>query len=314
MLHITNGDSAATSLRAIGLDGEVLPWRDPMHHGPFCHTGELSACSRLRSRYLTGQDDAFQERDAHVLAGGKHEEIVLWFEHDLLDQLQLLQLLDVFGRAVHRPRRISLIAIGRFPGIEPFRGLGQLNARQLASLYPQRQAVEERHFARGRRVWAQFVAKDPTALVQSAFDGDETLAFLQAALQRHLQEFPWRHDGLTRSERQLLRLIQQGVTRPQQLFVDNMALEQALYIGDLYTFRCLDELASEPSPLIAWQGDRHKDLAGCRVSLTAAGAAVLAGEAPPATQRRRDQWLGGVHLLTGENEWFWDEATRTLIP
>jgi hypothetical protein len=34
MLFITNGDSAAGRLRASGLAGEILPWRDVLHEGP----------------------------------------------------------------------------------------------------------------------------------------------------------------------------------------------------------------------------------------------------------------------------------------
>ena len=31
MLHITNGDSTAGTLRQTGLEGEVIPWRDVLH-------------------------------------------------------------------------------------------------------------------------------------------------------------------------------------------------------------------------------------------------------------------------------------------
>jgi hypothetical protein len=34
MLHVTNGDSAVERLRAAGVDGDMLPWRDALHEGP----------------------------------------------------------------------------------------------------------------------------------------------------------------------------------------------------------------------------------------------------------------------------------------
>jgi len=53
-LHITNGDSAADIIRQCGIAGDVLPWRDPMHHGPFPHGFSLHELGRLRIAYLCG--------------------------------------------------------------------------------------------------------------------------------------------------------------------------------------------------------------------------------------------------------------------
>ncbi|HEU5174445.1 MAG TPA: hypothetical protein VFT96_06825, partial [Gemmatimonadaceae bacterium] len=33
-LHITNGDSAMSALRAGGVTGAIVPWRDVLHDGP----------------------------------------------------------------------------------------------------------------------------------------------------------------------------------------------------------------------------------------------------------------------------------------
>jgi hypothetical protein len=34
MLILTNGDSATGAIRAAGIAGEILPWRDVLHDGP----------------------------------------------------------------------------------------------------------------------------------------------------------------------------------------------------------------------------------------------------------------------------------------
>ena len=34
-LHVTNGDSVAEVIKSGTMQGDVLAWRDPMHHGPF---------------------------------------------------------------------------------------------------------------------------------------------------------------------------------------------------------------------------------------------------------------------------------------
>src|SRR5260370_14810991 len=59
VLHVTNGDSAAASLRLAGLGGPVLAWRDALHEGPV--PGHLAQADlrRVRAEYLarrSGQD------------------------------------------------------------------------------------------------------------------------------------------------------------------------------------------------------------------------------------------------------------------
>ena len=70
-LIITNGDSAAGSIKLAGLGDEVLPWRDVLHEGPVPDVGGLEALSELRGLYIAsmgwidGQEAStcFQDRD-----------------------------------------------------------------------------------------------------------------------------------------------------------------------------------------------------------------------------------------------------------
>ena len=159
MLHIVNGDHAGDTLKAAGLGGDVLPWRDPMHHGPFPAGLGLDATSEVRSRYLTGTDDAFRARDQRLRDAMSGEAIVLWFEHGLLDQLQILQLLHVLADAKSDPGRVTMICIDHHPDIEPFRGLGQLNTAQMATLFPTRLPVCLASYDLARAGWGRRFAR-----------------------------------------------------------------------------------------------------------------------------------------------------------
>ena len=66
----------------------------------------------------------------------KFEEVVLWFEHDLYDQLQLIQLLDWFSHQEMGKIRLSIVQINSHAGVKDFQGLGQLSGSQLARLFP----------------------------------------------------------------------------------------------------------------------------------------------------------------------------------
>jgi len=105
MLHVTNGDVAAARMREGGLTGTFLAWLDVLHEGPVPATESLARLTRIRASYLTqagyGTElrirDQLRARDAHLGCATEHDEVVLWFEHDLCDQLQLLQVLDWFA-------------------------------------------------------------------------------------------------------------------------------------------------------------------------------------------------------------------------
>src|SRR5436190_4102442 len=146
----------------------------------------------------------FATRDATLAGFRDHDEVVLWFEHDLYDQLQLLQILDWFSRQDPGRTKLTIIQIGSHPEVTPFYGLGQLTGEQLTALLPSRTPVTARQLAIGRAGWAAFSSPDPIALGSFAERNDPEMPFLQAALRRFLEEYPSEHDALSRSERQLL--------------------------------------------------------------------------------------------------------------
>ena len=96
MLHITNGSSV--SLPESGIGGEMLVWRDSLPDGPVPGGLDLDALTEVRADFLARffgiapqqvlQD--LEERNRSLRAWRNHDEVVLWFEHDLFDQLQLL--------------------------------------------------------------------------------------------------------------------------------------------------------------------------------------------------------------------------------
>lgn len=101
-LHITNGDTTVTVMESAGIGGEFLPWCDVLHEGPVPAGLTLEEMSESRARFIADSGwqtddkarDDFRARDAKLACFREHEEVILWFEHDLYDQLQLLQILD----------------------------------------------------------------------------------------------------------------------------------------------------------------------------------------------------------------------------
>jgi hypothetical protein len=329
VLHITNGDVAVERMREGGLPGTFLPWRDALHDGPVPMTDSLEELSAMRARFLAacgfGEEafitKEFTERDAMLARYCDYGEIVFWFEHDLYDQLQLLQLLDWLAC---RPRwaPVSLIVIGSYPGIDRFVGLGQLSPQQLVGLVDSRIPAMPDHFRAAMDAWLAFRQPDPRALFRLLEVDVPTLPYLREAVLRLLEELPAVGNGLSRTERAALDALGRGVARPAEIFGEVQFLEQRPWLGDWGFWRILGGLAQGSEPLVETESGevfRYPPALGDvdafraqRLVLTHAGNEVLHNRRDAVTLRGIDRWLGGTHL-TNASAWRWNDERQELI-
>ena len=163
-LNITNGDSAAGTLTEAGVEGKIIAWRDVLHEGPVDSSLSLEELSKARARFIAeqGWDDFahvsgdFEERDYVIRHLDYFDEVVLWFEDDLYDQLQLIQLLDFFAGGAGGRRRVSLIVVDGY--IPP------LSAEELKKLDKTRPLVTAEQLDVAKRAWQAFGSPDPTSI------------------------------------------------------------------------------------------------------------------------------------------------------
>jgi hypothetical protein len=319
-LHVTNGDSAAASLRLSGVAGEVSITADVLHEGPTPGGLPPERWWKVRARYLaeSGYDD-YDSCLAHLSRWDRtledyrsYDEVVLWFEHDLFDQLLLIRALSGFAGRSLGGTELSLICIGEFPGVEPFHGLGQLTPQQMATLYPKRQRVHEGQKLLARDAWRAFGSPDPRALEAILARDTSPLPFLAGALRRHLEELPWTSDGLSRSERQILHALREGAGTFEEVFRATQRMEERVYMGDASFDRILRELAAPPRPLLRFEPGGAPPR-GSRIALTPTGREVLDGKDDWVRIRGIDRWLGGVLLQGVEAAWRWEPETGRLV-
>jgi DNA-binding transcriptional MerR regulator len=327
LLHVTNGESAGNTLRRTSLGGAVLPWQDVLHEGPV-PAGPRRELLRARAAFLSGCGwgsrraiSSSLERRDHTLneALRDRRQVVLWFEHDLYDQLQLLDTLALASAADGVP---ELIVVGSFPGKPSFRGLGELTADQLESLWPSRVAATPDVFAAAVTAWDALRQPEPSALAALATAGVPELPFLGAALLRLLEELPAPGDGLSGTERRALQAIAAGAATPMAAFLAAQELEAAPFLGDTSFYRALAALGTGHSRLIETRagealppapplGDAHAFTA-LTLRLTPAGERVLRRTADRVKLLGVDRWAGGTHISAG-TEWRWDPAAQQLI-
>jgi hypothetical protein len=311
MLHVLNGDATRVSLEQAKLPGEITIWADVLHDGPT--PGGLSRAefrlvraTHLASRFVMPRETTLgdlQRWDAALDAYGAHDEVVFWLEHDLFDQAILLRHLHWLHGIEPGRTRFSLICIDRFPGFQDFAGLGQLNPRQLATLFPTRRPIIDEQIALGNDGWERFCAAEPGPLLEWLRSDTSALPFAHGALMRHIEDYPW-HDGLSRTERQMLRAVADGATTFARLFPAWQRREERIYMGDSTFLAILRDLATAREPLITITGDPGYVTHDMTIAVTPAGGAVLAGEANHIALNGIDRWMGGVHL-TASRHWVW---------
>jgi DNA-binding transcriptional MerR regulator len=327
LLHITNGESAGNTLRQTALGGAVLSWQDVLHEGPVPALPRPQLL-RTRARFLAecgwGSRQALlsslERRDRQLLeALGDDLHVVLWFEHDLYDQLQLL---DVLALAHTKGAGPELIVIGSFPGRPSFAGLGELTASELEMLWPTRRAAEPATLETAAKAWAAFQASEPTAVADLASGDSAQLPFLAPALRRLLEELPAPADGLSGTERRALQAVAAGAHTPPAAFVGAQLQEDAPFLGDAWFYRALSALGQGAARLLETRDgsplpappplSESQHFARLQLRLTAAGEQTLRGEADRVELLGIDRWIGGTHI-TPDNLWRWETAELKLV-
>jgi len=307
MLLITVGDIARDQLAGAGIDAVALVWRDILHEGPVPAGLDLPALSQVRAGFVAAAGWApaaeaaadFTARDQALAGFPEHDETLLFFDHNLVNQLQLAQLLDWFAVGARADRaKLSLALVPSFAAAGP---------DELLAAYQARTAVDHGLLDLGQAAWAAFRSPDPTTVEAVLPACASLLAPLGDALRRHLEQFPGAGDGLARTERQALAALAAGPADLAELMQAQIEAETLPFLGDTVLLGHLGRLAAATHPIV-------RVVTQQRWVLTDVGADVLAGRADHAALNDLDHWLGGVHLTGTDPAWRWDTDAGRLRP
>jgi hypothetical protein len=264
-------------LRAAGVEGEIMPWREVLHDGPVpaLPPDELRG---VRGRFL-GDEGRLAERDER-LAGAiaEGEPLMLWFEADLYDVLLLVQILERLPPDA--PAHLVLV------GQERWESITEVDPERLATLGRDAPAITDEQLELARATWGAFTADTPLGLEPLAA-GTPALPAVGEAVRRLLEELPWTDTGLSRTERQLLEPLADGARTREEAFVAAAAAEERPFLGDTSAWAALDRLA----PLLNGTAVNER------------GQAVLAGE--ERWEAEVERWIGGTRIPPGRSPWPW---------
>jgi hypothetical protein len=339
-LHIHCGDSSAQSLRNSSVPGDVKVWREIYIEGPVPGNEPNEEFCKARARFISSSmnldyDSVLQNTREmyHKLLpeAEKYEEVVLWFDSCMFDQTIMIHLIDQCAQQNWPETKLSLICVDQ--------GLGALPSEELASLMEIRHEITPEEITLAQKAWKAFtsapVRADGSDRPGNPADIEELLAgdcsalpFLADALYRHLEQYPSIHNGLNRSEKQILQAVANGASKLGPIFAAATGdVEEHPFMGDTSCWGIIQNLAESKVPVLKVTGpdfseltdfnpddyEPPKNLKRWDVSITDTGRDVLAGKQDYIKLNGIDKWLGGVHLQGPESQWRWDEENRKLV-
>ena len=321
LLLITNGDVAAALLRQAVPGAEVLPWRDVLTDGPVTMTEALSDLAEIRADFLAdkgwGDSEALRQSFTSRNNGLEHhsafEQVVLWFEHDLYDQLQLLQILDWFSD-FDLGEGLALVQTQDF--------IGRRSVEDIAELRVLETTVTSEQLDLAHVGWRAYREPEPYDWVALLDEETDALPHLEAAVLRSLEELPDPKNGLSRTEQAMLEAIKAGANNPVELFSAVQDKEAAPFMGDWSFWDRLDAIAGGETPLVEgiedmkfrpdWPEEIRDAYFIRELSLSELGEDVLSGTQDFTEIAAISRWLGGTHV-SSDHLWRWDREEKALI-
>lgn len=314
ILNITNGDSAVGIMKESNIPGGFLPWQDVLHDGPVPADLPLEELSEIRAQFIidrgwgTPEDikQLFLERDNELKSHEAYEKVILWFEHDLYDQLQILQILDWFYQNPPRRTKLSIICTDQY--------LGRLTSDEMKGLFKYEEPLTEKHLVLSNKAWSAFRSPSPEKWYDLLNIDTTALPFLRGAIIRLLEEYPNISNGLSRTAQQALKIISQGEKHPGRIFGGYQETEDRIFLGDSSFWVILQELLKSTPPLLKLSEGKELMLPITpeqELIVTPAGREVLACEKNWLEMVELDRWIGGVYLKSG-NIWCWNSSSGSV--
>ena len=241
-LHILNGDHAFELWKQCGFQAQSLVWREIYLEGPLPDTDDLEVFRKARAEYLSHFDELsgigesclyrhLLKMDEAVLLLPENATLMLWFDSCMFDQTILLRILSLLNRKDTAINVFLYCCNGNC--LKPADFIeGESKKLQLL---PHDWAV-------AGEAWTLFIRKDADGIMRLLErEPFERLPKMKKALLRCVDEIPDRN-GLTRTQRQILKLVADGRHAFMEIFKGLDDFEEYPFLGDTACQRLLDQL------------------------------------------------------------------------
>jgi len=251
-LHILNGDSTAAIFSKSSILGDVIVWREMLCEGSIHH--EIGNDDFWKSRYaffekeLGIQKLEYYDKTIKEIVKlddlSNYNEVVLWFEYDLFCQVNLLAICTYLLKSFRKDINYHLVCTGKEKGKEQLQSLSDYNANDYKFLFENKLKLTKNNLLFAETCWNLYIENDFEKLKNFDFNKVSKLAYLQLAIDQHLQRFS-KQNGLNQIENKILLLINSGLTDKKQIVKQLLVWQknETVYgFGDMQYFMILKKL------------------------------------------------------------------------
>jgi len=249
-LHITNGDVLTEKLRTLNLQGDIITWREMLCEGKTETNVGSESFWKTRFEFLNKNYKISKSwfidktlKEYRSLCSHKQEDhIVLWFENDLFDQINMLAVISWLK--THRPyAQISLVSGDQEVKMDNLLGLGSLTEDQLRKVFNNRTLLTQDDVEYADYVWQLYCSDNPIRLENLKDFDSFQFAHLSGAIEAHLLRFPTIKNGLNAVENNILKLAIDTKPKTKSALLQAVLNNQGVYgFGDTQYERVITKL------------------------------------------------------------------------
>ncbi|MCI2228322.1 DUF1835 domain-containing protein [Polaribacter sp. MSW13] len=250
-LHITNGDSTTNYLQKLRFPGEFITWREMLCEGKT--TTDVGSETFWKNRFeffKTSYKVSKQKfinytvKEYRNLCNKKEQkEIVLWFDHDLFCQINMIAVLSWLKR-YRKGYHISLVSSEKIKGVKKMLSFPELSEEQINSSYKTRIELTQDDIEYADYIWQLYCSDSPLRLeTVYKFNPMSPFKYLAAALEAHLQRFPSIKNGLNVVENNIIKTVNTHQFNSKEQLVHQLLKDQKIYgFSDLQYEHKIEEL------------------------------------------------------------------------
>ncbi len=250
ILHITNGDLSTKKLKEYNIEGHIITWREMLCEGKT--TSDVGSESFWKSRFdffsknysITKKHfiDYTLKEFRNLCQQKSQQEIVLWFEHDLFCQINMIAVISWIKK--HKPEAIvSLVCPENKKETNNTLSISMLTKINLLNYYNNRKTLTVEDMEYADYVWQLYCSESPLQLQNTALPSSSVFKFIPEAIKTHLKRFPSIKNGLNDIENTIINTTANHHFKSKKELINQLLKNQRVYgFGNLQYERKINRL------------------------------------------------------------------------
>ncbi len=303
-LHIANGNTLAQNILDLGLEGDIIIWREMLCEGPTTYELGTPEFIEMRTGFLQQYYQINPEDyevkflyHLHKLNTIQNvDEIILWFEFDLFSHINMLAAISqLLENKVDLP--VYLVCSKKLKGEKEFQPLSQLPLKHLKNHFDQRIHLDREDLELANLIWQYYNEENPLKL-KALIKHKSNFEYLSSCVRTHIERFPNSKTGLNTIEANILRLIKENkISSLNQLLGYSLQYQGYFGYGERQVQRLLDKLK------------QFYTVKNERIVLTEEGEEAHAGSRNFYRDLKNDEFLGGVKMY----DFLYDSESHNIL-